>query len=260
MDLSQIKNKLAAVSSKAGKGEKKPNVFWKPTVGKQTIRVIPSKFNKKDPFTELFLNYKLGKTILSPTNFGEKCPIDQFVKKLRETSDKENWKLSGKLESKMRVFLPVVERGKESEGVKLWAFGKELYMDFLNLADNEDVGDFTDILEGRDIVVTTVGPDVTGTEFNKSSIMPRTKQTPLSDDKKLVKLLLEEQPDPKEAFPRYTFDEIKEMLHKFLSPEEESEGEVMDIKKDSKPESKKEVSTTKNEKGKKFDNLFEDEK
>ncbi len=41
----------------------------------------------------------------------------------------------------MRIFVPVVVRGEEAEGVKLWQFGKELYMDFLNLADNEDVGD-----------------------------------------------------------------------------------------------------------------------
>ena len=257
MDLSQIKNKLNAIQSNPkGGGDKKPNVFWKPTVGKQTIRVIPSKFDKANPFKEVYLNYALGKTILSLTNFGEKCPIDEFVKVLRKSGDKDNWKLSKKLENKMRVLIPVIERGKEAEGVKFWNVGKETYMDFLNLADNEDVGDFTDIVEGRDITVTTVGKDVTGTDYNKSSIMPRTKQTPLSDDKAIVKSLLNDQPDPLESFKKYEFAEVKQFLFDFLNPEEETktetEEEDMVITKTATKPAKTTTSKTD-----KFDDLFD---
>ena len=51
-DLNEMKNRLSAMQSKQsgkGGGEKK-SVFWKPSVGKQVIRVVPSKYNKKNPF------------------------------------------------------------------------------------------------------------------------------------------------------------------------------------------------------------------
>jgi hypothetical protein len=275
MDLSEIKNRLTAMQSKPsnGGGEKK-NQFFKPSVGKQTVRVVPNKYNKKNPFTELLIHYGIGnRTMISPTNWGEKDPIIEFAKELRKTSDKENWRLAKKLDPKMRIFAPVVVRGQETEGVKLWQFGKELYMDFLNLADNEDVGDFTDIVEGRDITLTTVGPEVTGTQYNKTNIMPRTKQTPLSDDKTLVKSLLNDQANPMETFKKYSYDEMKQALQEWLNPEEE-EGTIIDDEKEPDndlPWSPKEESPApaKNyslntkvkpvSKADKFESLFDDE-
>ena len=241
MDLNEIRSRLSAMQSNSkgkGGGEKKP-VFFKPSVGKQTIRVVPNKYNKKNPFTEVLIHYNIGsKPIISPMNWGEKDPIVEFAKELRKTNDKENWRLAGKLEPKTRVFAPVVLRGQESEGVKLWQFGKETYMDFLNLADNEDVGDFTDIAEGRDITLTTVGPEVTGTKYNKTTIMPRTKQTTLSDDKTLVKAMLETQPNPLEIFKKYSYDEMKQALQEWLNPEDaEEEGSIIDEGKGEEAES-----------------------
>ena len=64
MDLNEMRNRLSAMQSKQsgkGNGEKK-SVFWKPSVGKQVIRVVPSKYNKKNPFTEMYFHYGIGKT------------------------------------------------------------------------------------------------------------------------------------------------------------------------------------------------------
>ena len=237
MDLNEIKNRLNAMQSKStGKsssGEKK-NIFWKPSVGKQVVRVVPNKYNKKNPFTEVLIHYTIGnKAMISPLNWGEKDPIVEFAKELRKTSDKDNWRLAKKLEPKMRVFAPVVVRGQESDGVKLWQFGKELYMDFLNLADNEDVGDFTDVMSGRDITLTTVGPEVTGTNYNKTTIMPKVKETALADDKATMTSLLENQPNPMEVFKKYSYDEMKSALQEWLTPEEEyEEGAIIDDEKE----------------------------
>ena len=101
-------------------------------------------------------------------------------------------------------------------------------MDFFNLADNEDIGDFTDVAEGRDIIINTVGPESTGTQYNKSTIMPRTKQTSLADDASLIKKWLEEQPNPMEEFKKYSFDEMKAALQEWLTPEEPEEGTIID--------------------------------
>ena len=270
MDLNEMRNRLSAMQSKQsgkGNGEKK-SVFWKPSVGKQVIRVVPSKYNKKNPFTEMYFHYGIGKnTMVSPTNWGEKDPIVEFAKQLRTTSDKENWRLAKKLDPKMRIFVPVVVRGEESEGVKLWQFGKELYMDFLNLADNEDVGDFTDINEGRDITLTTVGPEVTGTNYNKTTIMPKVKITPLADDKATIEALLENQPNPMEVFKKYSFEEMKSALQEWLSPEDEhEEGDIIDdekeeevVKAPAKPYVLKTPAAEKVSKADKFDALFDED-
>ena len=121
----------------------------------------------------------------------------------------------------MCVFAPVIVRGEEHLGVRLWEFGKEIYLEFLSLADDEDIGDYTDILEGRDITVDTVGPDVTGTAYNKSSIRVKTKQSALAEDKETIKKWLSEQPNPTELYKRYEFDEMKRLLQEWLNPEEE---------------------------------------
>lgn len=233
MDLKSLKSKLEKLNSSNQPKEKKEkkNVYWKPEVGKVKIRVVPSKFNPENPFTELELNYSLGKTILSPENFNEKDPIVEFANKLKKENDKEKWILSKKIANKTRIFLPVIVRGKEEEGVKLWQFGKQVYMDFLNLADNEDIGDFTDILEGRDITVTTAGPESTGTAYNKSTIMPEMKVSPLHKDAKLVETWLNEQPNPIEQFTRYSYEEIMGFLTTWLTTDDsEAEEEEVEAK------------------------------
>jgi hypothetical protein len=268
MDLNEMRNRLASIQSKStGKGgNNQKSVFWKPSVGKQVIRVVPNKYNKKNPFTELYFHYGIGKnTMVSPSNWGEKDPIIEFAKQLRGTSDKENWRLAKKLDPKMRVFVPIIVRGEESEGVRLWQFGKELYMDFLNLADNEDVGDFTDVHEGRDITLTTVGPEVTGTSYNKTTIMPKVKITALADDKKTIEALLENQPNPKEVFKKYSYEEMKQSLQEWLAPEEDESDTP--VEEDETPVTKQSTGTeyalktpaAKVSKAEKFDSLFDDD-
>jgi hypothetical protein len=233
MDLNEMKNRLSAMQSKQsgkGGGEKK-SIFWKPSVGKQIIRVVPSKYNKTIPFTEMYFHYGIGKrTIISPSNFGEKDPIIEFAKELRKTKEPENWKLAKKLEPKMRVFAPVIVRGEEDKGVRLWEFGKEIYQSLLSLAADEDIGDFTDVMEGRDMKVETVGPETTGTDYNKSRIMPALKTSQLCNDNDELTKWLETQPDPTSFSKKYTFDEIKQFLAEWLNPEEEAkeEGGIMD--------------------------------
>jgi hypothetical protein len=268
MDLSAIKNKLQNMQQKP-KGAKVDyeKIFWKPSVGKTQVRVVPSKFDKTNPFKELFFHYGItNKVMISPTSFGEKDPIAEFARQLRQSSDKENWRLAKKLDPKMRVFVPVIVRGEEDKGVRLWQFGKEMYMEFLSMADDDDIGDFTDIVEGRDFTVDTVGPEVTGTAYNKSSIRPRTKITSLSDDSSQVEKWLEEQPDPSTLFKRYTFEEMKEALEKWLTPEEEGEeayeeGAIIDEDTNESSTSNSYALKTakKISKTDKFDALFEEE-
>ena len=224
MDINSIKAKLSALQTQNSRpsGEARKNVFWKPAVGKQTIRIVPSAYNKSNPFSELYFHYGIDKNpIISPTNWGEKDPIVEFAKQLRTSKDKESWRLARKLDPKMRVFVPVIVRGEEAEGVKLWGFGKEIYMELLSMVEDEDIGDYTDIVSGRDLNLTTVGADTTGTGFNKTTVRARTKESTLTDDDTLLQTILKDQPDPLKVFSRMSFDDMKSVLQKWLAPDEE---------------------------------------
>lgn len=225
MDLNAIKSKLAALNSAGNQDREKVDfdkIYWRPANGKSTIRIVPSAYNAADPFTELKLHYNIGKfPMMSLSNYGKQDPIEEFVKELRKTSDKDNWSLSGKLSPKSRYFAPVIVRGEEDKGVRLWEFGKQVYMDLLSIAEDEDVGDYTDPFSGRDITVETAGKETTGLMYNTSTVRVRTKSTQLSEDADKVKTWLENQPDPLAQFKKYSYDEMKESLLKHLNPEEE---------------------------------------
>ena len=128
MDLSLLKQKLDGLQQKPQSGGQKTDytkIFWRPTVGKQQVRIVPSAYDSKNPFKELKFYYGItNKVMISPLNFGEKDPIYLFAQKLREEYNKENYVLAKKLDAKTRIFAPVVVRGEEDKGVRLWQFGK----------------------------------------------------------------------------------------------------------------------------------------
>jgi len=226
MDLSAIKSKLGSLQSQRQGGQRKDlsETIWKPTVGKHSVRIVPSAFNKAIPFKEVYMHYNIGKrAMIALTNFDEKDPIVEFAKQLKQTNDKENWSMAKKLEPKMRVFAPVIVRGEEDKGVRLWEFGKQVYMELLAIAEDEDVGDYTDPIQGRDITIETTSPETNGTQFNQSKVRVRTKVTALSDNADDVKKWLTEQPNPLTLFKKHPYEDMKASLLEWLNPGESDE-------------------------------------
>ena len=274
MDINAIKQRLSSLQSSGAKKEKVDysKYYWKPKAeGKYQIRVVPSVLNKSNPFQEVFVHYGFSKfPIYALTNWGEKDPIVEFAKSLRTTSEKENWQLAKKLDPKMRVFAPVVVRGEEEKGVRLWEFGKEIYMQLLGIAEDEDYGDFTDISEGRDFTVDVVTGDIGGRQGLKSSIRVKPKTSPLGSDKETIKMWLTEQPNVLELQRKTAFDDLKTILANFLNPEVE-ETVAVEVDEDEDPimakatvepktnYSLKAAPVAKVSKADKFDALFDDE-
>jgi len=274
MDINAIKQRLSSLQSSGAKKEKVDysKYYWKPKAeGKYQIRVVPSVLNKSNPFQEVFVHYGFSKfPIYALTNWGEKDPIVEFAKSLRTTQEKENWQLAKKLDPKMRVFAPVVVRGEEEKGVRLWEFGKEIYMQLLGIAEDEDYGDFTDISEGRDFTVDVVTGDIGGRQGLKSSIRVKPKTSPLGSDKETIKMWLTEQPNVLELQRKTAFDDLKTILANFLNPEEE-ETVAVEVDEDEDPiiakaqeepktnYSLKSAPVAKVSKADKFDALFDDE-
>jgi hypothetical protein len=270
MDISAIKQRLNSLQSNSNTGKKEKidytKVLWKPKEeGKYQIRFVPSKLNSKNPFQEIFVHYGFAKfPIFALNNWGEKDPIIEFASQLRKTSDKENWSLAKKLDPKMRIYAPVIVRGEEEKGVRLWEFGKEIYMQLLGIADDEDYGDYTNIHEGRDFTVEAIKGDIGGRIGLKCSIRIKPKTTPLTSDASLVQTFLNEQPNILEIQRKMSFDDIKTILQNWLSPETE-EGEVEEAEEEIiektpvKNYALKDSTPTKATKADKFDALFDDD-
>ena len=273
MDLNKIKSRLDNLNqaSKPKQTEKKDYtlVYWKPKEeGKYQIRFVPSKINKDNPFQEVFMHYGVGKyPIVALTNWGEDDPIVDFTKKLRKSSESENWRLAKQLDPKMRVFAPVIVRGEEEKGVRLFEFSKTIYMELLSIADDEDYGDFTDVAEGFDFVVNA--SKVQDRPGFALSLRPKPKQSQLSSDASQIQTWLDNQPILLEERYKYTYDKLKEELQNFISGGEEKEDDIISepasgFEDDSPAKEKKKFTlstqgTPKKAKSEEFDSLFEDD-
>lgn len=236
MNISALKAQIAA---KTQKPEKKvyekidySKYFFKPQPGTYNIRVLPSKFDKENPFREIFVHYGFTKyPLFALTNWGEQDPIVEKSKEVlaeaKKTRDKDDYQLGKKLEPKARYFTPVLVRGQEDRGAVLWEIGIGTLNKLIAIADNEDYGDYTDIQDGRDLVVEFVKTEKMGKSINEcQSILPRGKSSPITTDSKLLESLLSNQPDILEFNRKHTYEQISDILMKWLNPEDDSKDET----------------------------------
>jgi hypothetical protein len=224
MDISQIKERLTQLQKTTSTKDN----FWKPEPGKTQIRIVPYKFNKENPFIELFFHYNLGnnKTYMSPVSFGRPDPVDEFANKLKSTGNKDEWIQGKRLEPKMRTFAPVVVRGREAEGVKFWGFGKTVYQELLGVIADPDYGDITDAMAGRDILVERQTPAEAGNQYGKTTVRVKPNQTAITEDKAVLETIFNSQSDLTELYTEPTYDELKEALQNYLNPSEDSQEET----------------------------------
>lgn len=216
IDLDAIRKRLNSLQNKTGQ----QNNLWKPEPGKQQVRIVPYQHNKDNPFIELYFHYGLnGKNYLSPISFGKADPIVEFAEKLKATGNSDDWKLSRKLEPKMRTYVPVLVRGQEGEGVKFWGFGKSVYQELLGFIADPDYGDITDPMSGRDITVEFKTAEETGKNFPQTSIRVKPSQTPVTENKAVLESVTQ-QKNITEIFKEPSYDDLTQALQTWLNPED----------------------------------------
>ena len=235
LDRSKIQERLNALSRGNSTNEKidYTKVFWKPRLGEQTIRIVPSKFNKDWPLQQVkFHNDIVVNRMLALSNFGEKDPIEEFIlaikaqanaKKAKGENSDDEWQLASKLRPKTRTYVQVVVRGEEHLGTRLWEFGVEAEKQILTIMNNPEYGDITDIHEGTDLNINGLNESFNGNKYVKPSISPRRSSSNLTDDAELLKKLLNDQHDPLAMFRKYSYAEIHANLEKWLEPEATAE-------------------------------------
>lgn len=223
INLDAIRGRLNKLQSTQGKKAE----LWKPAPGKHQIRLVPYKFNKENPFIELFFHYNINnKSYLSPSSFGRPDPIVEFAEKLKRMGDKEDWKAAKKMEPKLRTFVPVLVRGEENEGVRFWGFGKTVYQELLGYISDPDYGDITDPDNGRDIVIDIVSAEDSGTSYPVTTLRVKPKETLLSDSPELTEKYLNGQTEITETYQELTYAELKGVLESWLNPPTDDDGDT----------------------------------
>ncbi len=229
INLDSIKNRLNTIQNQTTEKSSKKygDELLKLQPGKQTVRIVPYVHNMENPFIELLFHFGFNKrTYLSPLTYGNADPIAELGKKIQQNANgnKDEWKIGKGLEPKMRVYAPVIVRGKEEEGVKFWGFGTEIYTELMSYMVDPDYGDITDPLNGRDIVIDVLMPKETGKQHPTPTIRIKPNQSKLSEDKNILELV-KNQKNIKEIFQEPTYDELKAAVEKWTS-QDESESEI----------------------------------
>lgn len=233
LDLAKMRAKYQKLRSKGG-GNK--DIFWRPQDGEQTIRILPTPDG--DPFKEYWFHYNLGKNpgFLSPKkNFGESDPLDSFIRQLFDEGSEDSIKMAKNLMARQRFFSPVIVRGEEDKGVRLWGYGKTVYETLLGLVLNPDYGDITDPSEGTDLTLVYGKPP--GAQFPQTKLQPRRKTSPILTDSTQMTEILETEIDWDGIFIKKSADEVQTMLDEWLGSDETADSGEEVVKYDSSSDS-----------------------
>ena len=220
IDFDAIRKKLNALSG----ANSKRRVMWRPPEGETVnVRIIGFTDNDGNPFKERWFYYNIGNNpgLLTPHQFGKPDPIQELIQNLKSEGTKESYEMAKKLYPKMRTYAAVIVRGEESEGVRLWAFGKTVYQSLLNIMLDPDYGDITDIHEGHDVKVTCTKQP--GKMFAMTDVMPRPKATALGTKDQIQKWT-EAIPNLDDIYDLKTYEQLENIINAWLNGDNEEDG------------------------------------
>jgi len=222
LDMKKMKAKYTALQNR-GRGGGNKSMWFRPQDGEQVIRIVPTADG--DPFKEFWLHYGVGKNpafLSLKRNYGQDDPIDNFVRALYNEGDEESVKMAKSISAKQRFFSPVLVRGEEDKGVRIWGYGKQVYEQLLNLVLNPEYGDITDVDTGTDLTLQYGKP--AGAQFPQTNLTPRRKSSGLTKTSEETTELLESIPDIEGSFEKKSFDEMQTILDNFMNVEDDSTG------------------------------------
>lgn len=247
LNLQRLKNKVAQLNGERPATTRK-SVFWSPQLPKgeasheYMVYLLPFPDQDDYPFKERWFYYALGnmkgpdgKSLkdkngryinapLTLKQFGEADPVDELIRKLWDEEGKEEEEAkqdredAKKLFASQTAYVPVIVKGEESLGVRLWKFSsKNVYERLIELfVKHETYGVLNDPENARWLTVKLVEVPKKKAPMNKkiSAIDPEFANEPLSEDSEQIAKWLKEVPDLDDAlkFQRHDYDGLKELL------------------------------------------------
>lgn len=248
MNLNDLKNKLNQLNRKTSKGDD----VWKPRDEHQ-VRLIADPRHQDDPLIAVFFHNDIGENqpIVCPKmNSGgeEECAVCDFADKLKAWKDpdgndkpeairKQDFNVFKKIQAKPRMFVPMIERGRDgkpdSEKAMWWGLTKAQADQVLEVCDGDRVAEsgfgdealrvLFDTKKGYDLMVSYAKPGDKGntTDFTQITIKGKIRSSPLAKDEATAKRLSESVRDLKEIYPPVSSAEVERILKKFVGSNSE---------------------------------------
>lgn len=217
MNLDLLKQKRAEAQNLQNRGG--GNKFmWSPEEGDQIIRLVPYIHNMDWPFTTVYKHFNIAEVpFVSPITYGKPDPIKEFGDFLKSQAggDKQLYKTAMLCEPKVQNYIPILVRGKESEGIKFWALGIENYNKILDFMNEPSYGDITNPETGRDIKVTFKKSTKPGA-YSTTTILVMPDRSPVTTDPNVLQLF-SSMPNVMTLLTEPTADEVNSILEKFKS-------------------------------------------
>ncbi len=230
----KIAQKLKSLTNQTNNKDSRDDSWkFKPSDGKQIIRLVPNMELGVDsePFYTIDCYYGIGEQgmIVAPVQFDEPDAIFEFHQQLLNEakeiknhgdSDKslEMWKMAMKFKPKTSIWVPVIVRDREHEGVKFWSISPKTYEKIKAIIDDEDYGNVFDLKSGHDLTVEYTPKTKTSTGYPEIAIMAKPKKTPVSDDSSVI-LAIKNQPMLMSFFTKSTYDDTKRAIASHLGKE-----------------------------------------
>ena len=178
----------------------------------------------------MYFHYNVGDhkggIVCPKRNYGEDCPICEFASSVWkdgvENNDEESKKLAKSLFVRARFFSPVVVRGREEEGIKVYGYGKRAYELLLGYILDPEYGDITDVMEGTDIALTYTKPTTPGA-YPQTSLKMRRNSSPLLEETEAISALLDRMPDFDSLFERLSPEQVGAILDEQLAGNQSAE-------------------------------------
>lgn len=257
MDISKLRERLAKLNKKTNKLDD----LWRPSDEHQ-IRLFQDP-NGEEPFRELYFHYDIGDSgpILCPRdNFNKQCAICEFADALKswttpegvnkvDSERKSDFEIFKKIQSKARVFIPIIERANSSKNIqepvsaKWWSMTPNQAQSIVELCidedrleelgiDKDDTEKALNVVLSRkkayDLMISYAKPGEKGNDkkFTQITIKGKIKPSNFARNKEEEDRLLSTAKKLSELYPEVESNDVEIALNKFLSKQsKESESE-----------------------------------
>lgn len=234
-DINLIRKKIAelgnANKSKKNGGDEEKLKYFKPSIEVAEIRICPYNDGKGQPIQQIdyYDSPKLtDRRIVAPKQWGLPDPVADLYNELsKDRSNDATWNLMKELRVKECYYVPIIVRGKEKEGVKIWELNRVILNQIYSLLAHPDFADedLFDPKTGYDFILTCTdsGKKISfkGAQHvvKNYDIKPRRKSSPLASTKEEIEAIVDSVPDLNAHFKKYVMNEekLKGVVANYLS-------------------------------------------
>jgi hypothetical protein len=187
--------------------------------GSTRVRVLPGiepGSLDKDFYCKSIVHYGVSPSnpkipVISPRskNPNAKCPLNDKVRELKDSSSPADNAEAVKLRGLTRYYISVIPREGEDQGkIMVYPAPKAIFTKILALMDDPEYGDVTSATEGRDLKFLRTGKG----KDTRYDVMASPKVTPITHDPEELAQILEGQPEIWRYREAPSYDEIVKFM------------------------------------------------